>query len=115
MTQIRFWRYPEEFRRTAVDRFRSCENIVHLAKDLNVPRQTLYQWNEESEREFGDEFATEKSRESRLRREVHHLKRLLAEKALETDFFKGALQRVEARCRESCASGGPTSTTTSGA
>ena len=98
----------------AVERFRPCENIVQLAKELNVPTQTLYRWNEEAEREFGAEFATEKSRESRLRREVHHLKRLLAEKTLETDFFRGALQRVEARRHESCASGGRTSTTTSG-
>jgi transposase-like protein len=97
----------------AVERFRSCENIVHLAKELNVPRQTLYRWNEESEREFGEDLATEKSRESRLRREVNHLKRLLAEKTMEADFFKGALQRVEARRHENCASGGPTSTTTS--
>jgi transposase-like protein len=44
MTQIRFWQYPEEFRQTAVERFRSCENIVHLAKELNVSRQTLYRW-----------------------------------------------------------------------
>jgi transposase-like protein len=108
MAQTRFSRYPEEFRRMAVERFRPCENIVQLAKELNVPTQTLYRWNEEAEREFGAEFATEKSRESRLRREVHHLKRLLA------DFFNGVLQKVEARRRETCASGGPTSTTTSG-
>jgi transposase-like protein len=75
----------------AVERFRPCENIVQLAKELNVPTQTLYRWNAEAEREFGAEFATEKSRESRLRREVRHLKRLLA------DFFNGVLQKVEAR------------------
>ena len=41
----------------------------------------------------------QKSRESRLRREIRELKRLLAEKTLEADFFKGALQKVEARHR----------------
>src|SRR5258708_156130 len=57
-------------------------------------------WYEESERgEVGDEQPTEKSRESRLRREIRELKRLLAEKTLEADFFKGALQRGEARHR----------------
>ena len=31
------------------------------------------------------------------RKEIHQLKRLLAEKAMEVDFFKGALQKIEAR------------------
>jgi hypothetical protein len=45
----RGWRYPESFRRTAVERFKCCENIEWLAKELGVPRQTLYRWHEESE------------------------------------------------------------------
>jgi hypothetical protein len=39
----------------------------------------------------------EKSRESRLQREIRDLKRLLGEKVLEVDFFKGALQQIEVR------------------
>ena len=78
----------------AVERFRPRENIVQLAKELNVPTQTLYRWNEEAEREFGAEFATEKSRESRLCREVRHLKRLLA------DFFNGVLQKSRLDVRD---------------
>jgi hypothetical protein len=31
------------------------------------------------------------------RKEIHRLKQLLAEKTLEVDFFKGALQKIEAR------------------
>ena len=42
-------RYPENFRRTAVERFKCCENIEWLAKELGVPQQTLYRWYEESE------------------------------------------------------------------
>jgi transposase-like protein len=115
MIKTRVWRHPEEFRRTAVERFKSCENIVLLARELNVPRQTLYRWHEESKRTGVDEdLTTEKSRESRLRREVSNLKRLVAEKTLEVDFFKGALQKVEARRRENSALGELASTTTSG-
>jgi hypothetical protein len=100
----------------AVERFKSCENIVLLSKELGVPRQTLYRWLEESERaEVGEEPLTEKSRESRLRKEISDLKRLVAEKALEVNFFKGALQKIEARRRESSGSGELASTTTSGA
>jgi transposase-like protein len=50
MINRRGWRYPENFRRTAVERFKCCENIEWLAKELGVPRQTLYRWHEESER-----------------------------------------------------------------
>ena len=49
-----------------------------------------------------------------LRQQVRQLKRLLAEKAMEVDFFKGALQKVEARRQRSSGSGEQTSTTKSG-
>jgi len=109
------WRYPESFRQIAVERFKCCENIEWLAKELGVPRQTLYRWNEESERDAEEgEPIPEKSRESRLRREVRDLKRLVAKQAMEIDFFRGALQRIEAARRESSGYGEQASTTTSG-
>ena len=54
------------------------------------------------------------SRESTLRKENHQLKRVLAEKTLEVDFFKGALQKIEARRQTSDRSGARASTTRSG-
>jgi transposase-like protein len=112
MANSRGWRYPETFRRMAVERFKCCKNIEVLAKELGVPRQTLYRWHEEAERaKVGEEQPTEKSR---LRREIGDLKRLVAEKTLEVDFFEGALQRVGARRRESSGFGEQASTTTSG-
>jgi hypothetical protein len=42
MANGRTWRYPEDFHRMAVERFKKCENIQWLAKELGVPRQTLY-------------------------------------------------------------------------
>ena len=111
----RRWRYPEDFRRMAVERFKCCENIEWLAKELSVPRQTLYRWREESERNAEEgEPIPEKSRESRLRREVRELKRLVAKQALEVDFFRGALQKIEAGRRGNCGSGELASTATSG-
>lgn len=109
------WRYPESFRRTAVEKFKCCENIEWLAKELGVPRQTLYRWHEESEMALEEgEPVPEKSRESRLRREVRELKRLVAKQAVELDFFRGALQRIGAERCESSGSGEPAFTTTSG-
>jgi hypothetical protein len=48
------------------------------------------------------------------RKEIHQVKRLLAEKTLEASFFKGALQKVEVRRRRSSGSGEMASTTRSG-
>ena len=54
------------------------------------------------------------SRESTLRKEVSQLKRVLAEKTLELDFFKGALQKIEARRQQNDGSGAQASMTKSG-
>jgi transposase-like protein len=115
MKKGRVWRHPETFQRMAVERFKCCENIEHLAKELGVARQTLYRWDKKSEgADEGQDAVLEKSRESRLRREIRDLKRLLAEKVLEVDFFKGALQQIESRDRKNSGSGRPTFTSTSG-
>ena len=115
MSHRQGWRYLESFRQMAVERFKCCENIEWLAKELDVPQQTLYRWNDESERAAEEgEPVPEKSRESRLRREVRELKRLVAKQAFEVDFFRGALQRIEAGHRESSGPGEQSFTATSG-
>jgi hypothetical protein len=48
------------------------------------------------------------------RKQVQQLKRMLAEKSMEVDFFKGALQKIEARRQRSNGSGERASTTRSG-
>jgi hypothetical protein len=47
--------------------------------------------------EPGQEASRPSTHASAHRKEIHRLKQLLAEKTLELDFFKGALQKVEAR------------------
>jgi transposase-like protein len=100
----------------AVERFNSCENIVALAKELGIQRRLLYKWREKLEAADAiGEPPPENAREGRLRKELGHVKRLLADKSLEVDFFRGALQRVEARRQQKNGSGDKTSTTTSAA
>ena len=53
-------------------------------------------------------------REFTLGKEINQLKRLLAEKTQEVDFFKGALQKIEARRQKNDAAGATASTTKSG-
>jgi len=111
----RVGRYPKEFRQQAVERLNRCENIVALSKELGVCRTLLYKWRWQLEpREPREGPPAENPRESTLRKEVSQLKRLLADKTLEVDFFKGALQKVEARRQRSGKSGEKASTTKSG-
>jgi transposase-like protein len=109
-------RYPKEFRRMAVEQLKSCDNIVALSKQLRVPRRSLYRWRDEMDpiEPPREESPPQNARESTLRKEVHQLKQLLAEKVLEVDFFKAALQKVEARRQRTGSSGEKASTTKSG-
>jgi len=79
-----------------------------------VHRRLLYKWRDQ----FDPFVPSEKpppgnSREAMLRKEINQLKRVLVDKTLELDFFKGALQKVEARPQKSGISGERASTTKS--
>ncbi len=116
MGKKRVSRYSLEFRRIAVERMKGCHNIVALAEELGVERKSLYLWREQLDPESVIRRAPgrpAKSRALELEHEVTRLKRVLADKTLELDFFKGALQKVTARRRQSKSSGGKTSTATS--
>jgi transposase-like protein len=95
-----------------VEGLKSCDNIVALAQELGLHRRLLYKWRDQLEPlEHGQEPVPSTPE---LRQQVRQLKRLLAEKTMEIDFFKGALQKIEARRQRSSNSGEKTSTTKSG-
>ena len=105
-------RYPRKFQRMAVERMRTCEDVGELAKELGVTRRCLYKWRAKLDLvETAEELARPHTREASYRKQVLKLKRLLAEKTLEVDFFKGALQKIEARRQKHGASGETASTT----
>ena len=90
-------KYSKEFQQAAVERLRDSENITKLAVELGVSRRQLYRWRDEPD---PDEAVVGKppvkdSRASTLRKEVNHLKRVLAEKTLEVDFFKKSLAKSQ--------------------
>jgi transposase-like protein len=101
-------RFSNEFQRQAVDRMSACNNIVGLARELGVCRRVLYNWHYRL-----DEITPPpaRSRELILRKQILKLKRLLANKTLEVDFFKHALQRIAARRRQNYRPGDMASTT----
>ena len=109
MAKRRLRRHTKEFRAKAVEQMKSGDNIVALARELDVHRRLLYQWREEQERLDGGGYMPAGSLEEKVR----ELQQALAEKTLELDFFKGALQKVEARRRNSSIAGEKASTTKS--
>jgi len=97
----------------AVERLKTCDNIVALSQELGVHRRLLYHWRAQGEVFQGGEDLPGNTGASELRQEVRALKQALAEKTLEVNFFKGALQKVEARRQSSEITGEKASTTKS--
>ena len=111
-------RYPLEFRRMAVERMRNSTNVNELARELGVNRSLMYRWRGQLAATPSDETANGQAPEdpqaAKLREENGVLKRALAEKGLEVDFFKGALQKIAARRQRNTDTGERASTTKSG-
>jgi transposase len=112
-------KYDEAYRQAALERMKSSENVGvgALARELGVNRTQLYRWRNEA---LGrkpvprpDSWLQEKS-EERQRRRIGELERLVARQALELDFFKGALLRIEENRRKREQSSGKPSTSKSG-
>jgi len=112
MTKRRVGRYPRAFRQMAVNRLNRSENVVALSEELGVHRRLLYKWRKQLSPDSAGELP-EDLREFTLGKEINQLKRLLAEKTQEVDFFKGALQKIEARRQKNDAAGATASTTKS--
>lgn len=108
MAKNRLDKFPEEIRKIALERMKSCTNVTVLAKELGLSRSVLYKWKWQAEGREEDNIPARN-----LRKKVHELERMLAEKMLEVDFFKGALQKIEARRQRNTESGETASTTKS--
>src|SRR5262252_3439727 len=86
-----------------------------LAQELGIDRTLLYVWRWQLQgRQAANRADLSQSRQSagekKLREENRRLKEALGEKALEADFFVGALRRIEEQRRNSTESGERTST-----
>jgi transposase-like protein len=104
-------RHSVEFKRAAVERMRSCDNIRELARELGVERKLLYSWRnqfegrpEKNHADYSGGKGPAETAETRLRRKNRELKEALGQKAAEVDFFVAALRRVkrDRQNRESC-------------
>jgi len=87
-------RYSEEYKREVVSRMRKCKNIEGLGRELGLDVKMMYQWKWKEEgrpTRKAQALTTQAAEQGSL----ETLRR--AERSLEVDFFKGALQQVEAR------------------
>ena len=115
----RYVRHSDKFKREAVKRMKTCASVRVLAKELNVQRRLLYRWKEELEPtpkepvERAGEANTE-AQIGQLKQQVARLETALGRKVLEVDFFKAALQKVEARRQSKRLPGSAGFTTRSG-
>ena len=112
-------RHTKEFKRQAIERMKTCENIEALAQELNVQRKLLYTWKYQFEgrpepRHANYGITAEERREKQLQNEVNKLKSALADRVLENDFLKSALLRVEEERRRKSAIGASASMPPSG-
>jgi transposase-like protein len=82
-------KYPTAFRKMALERLKSCRSATELASELGIHRTQLYKWRDQMEPGEDGPGPAANSRERELRKEIRELKRVLGEKALEVDFFKG--------------------------
>ena len=119
MAKMAKWRrHTVEFKRQAVERMKTCENINELARELKLQRKLLYTWKYQFEgrpepRHANLGIAAEDRKEKQLRGEIAKLKSALADKTLEIDFFRSALLKVKERRQPITAPGATASTTSS--
>jgi len=120
MAEVAKWRrHSIEFKREAVERMKTCDNIRQLARELQVQQKLLYTWKYQFEGRPEPKHANlaetaEDRRDRKYLDEIAKLKSALADKSLELDFFRDALHKVEETHRQSKAAGVTTSTTSSG-
>jgi hypothetical protein len=102
-----------EFREQALKRMREESDLGLLAKELSVSIRTVYRWRDIQLLGRVKPAREPKPHEKKLEEEIQRLKQSLANRTLEVDFFRGALQRVKARRQGNAATGGEASTTKS--
>ncbi len=111
-------RHTVEFKRQAVERMKTCQNINALARELNIERKLLYTWKYQFEgrpepRHANLGIAPEDRKEQKHREEIARLKVALADKTLENSFFRSALLKIKADRHLTIDSGETASTTPS--
>lgn len=112
--------FTEEFKRQAVERMQSADSIGELARELQIRNWYLYRWAaalrgqpQKRTEPIGGAPRKASEAEEALERENRQLREALGKRALEIEFFRGALRKIEARRQSSSGSGETASTSKS--
>jgi hypothetical protein len=108
-------KYDDAFRQAALERMKVCQDTKALALELGINRGQLYRFQREAlgprPEPRPEPWLKGKADE---RQRTAELERLVAQQALELDFFKGALLRIEENRRKQGQNSGKPSTSKSG-
>lgn len=105
--------FSREFKLSALGRMETAGNVEALADELGIRRELLYKWRKalaaggvEGLRTTGRPRPVAEAPEAMAAdRRIAELERKLGQQALELDFFKGALRRIEVSRRPSIGPG----------
>jgi transposase-like protein len=97
--------FSAEFRAEALRRLQGTRNVSELCRELGISRQLLHLWRKGAEKAL--EKGSVSPEQRRLRIENRALKKALVERTLEVDFLKAACAKVEA-LRQSATDSGAT-------
>jgi transposase len=112
-------KFDDAFRQGALERLKTCKEVSALVRELHVSRAQMYRWRNEALGRIPVPSSRtpaqiEEKREERQQRRIAELERLVARQALDLDFFKGALLRIEENRRKRTQTSGMPSTNKSG-
>ena len=101
--------FTKEFKRAAVQRLEQGVSLGEVARALEVNPNVLHRWRREIRQGPGNAFpGNGKQRWSEGR--IAELERKIGQQALEIDFLKGCLQRIEEQRMLQAVTGNPRST-----
>jgi transposase len=106
-------RFTREFKLAAIRRLEEGISIAEVARALEVNPNVLHRWRREFRQGPGNAFPGHGQRRWSEGR-IAELERKIGQQALEIDFLKGCLQRIEEQRRLQASSGNPPSTRRSG-
>jgi transposase len=102
-------RFSREFKLAAVRRLEEGISIAEVARGLEVNPNVLHRWRREFRQGPGNVFPGRGQRRWSEGR-IAELERKIGQQALEIDFLKGCLQRIEEQRMLPAQSGNPPST-----
>ena len=104
--------FTKEFKLAAIQRLDSGASVAEVARAFEVNPNLLHRWRKEFRQGPGNAFPGLGKRRWEEGR-VPHLERKIGQQALEIDFLKGCLQRIDEQRKLQALNGKPLSTSRS--